>query len=326
MTASTDASDHSWGLCINLPEGPLKTSGHFPLELAKRHINFKELLTVRYLLEIGGDKLAGQVLEVGIDSMVALSYVNKLGGRIGPMAKLADEIYALCRRFSLTLQGVYVPSAQNTTADSLSRRRQSTAEWQLNPKAFRLLEDRWGPHSIDLFSTLENSQVERFASWTPQPGAAWTDSMAHPWDQERNAYANPPTMLIQNILKKITTENTTLTLVAPLWWSKVWLVELARLAVDLPLFLPNLGNRLCLRHSTNQLPTSSPPWRILAWRISGNVGKQEIFAKKLKTKWGDYGPQKLLKVMRPPGCRGRPTAAHMDVIHLIARQRTTTPG
>jgi hypothetical protein len=48
-------------------------------------------------------------------------------------------------------------------------------DWQLSPKIFSLLHDRWGPHSIDRFASMLNTQLPCFnAKWQgldPDPTA-----------------------------------------------------------------------------------------------------------------------------------------------------------
>jgi hypothetical protein len=317
---TTDASDHAWGFEVTNRTGQnFKVNGAFPLHLQRRHINFKELLVIRYLLETCGEALKNQIVSLGIDNMVALSYINKLGGKIGKLASLADQIFGLMRKHRISIQGYYIPSEENVVADRLSRMRQTTAEWKLNPKAFKMVSDRWGPHSIDLFATRENRQIKRFASWKLQPGASWTDSMVHPWTGE-NAYANPPPNLLSKILAKVKDEKVKgMTLIAPLWWSRTWISTLVEMSSDLPMFLPRLRN-LQLNHVSSRLPSSCPVWPLVAWRISGDACEVLALTRKLSKSCSKFGRKKLTNSMRPPGSRGKPSASVQNVFSLILQR------
>jgi hypothetical protein len=77
----------------------------------------------------------------------------------------------------------YICSAANIWANTLSREL-DIEDGQLNPHVFAHLQARWGPHTIDRFASMLNTQLPRFnAIWRdPQcedvdclhlPDAAW---------------------------------------------------------------------------------------------------------------------------------------------------------
>jgi hypothetical protein len=50
-------------------------------------------------------------------------------------------------------------------AHTLSRE-MDTKDWQLNPRLFAHLQERWGPHTIDRFASMLNTHLPRFnARW-----------------------------------------------------------------------------------------------------------------------------------------------------------------
>jgi hypothetical protein len=63
----------------------------------------------------------------------------------------------------------YIRSAANVWADTLNREL-DTEDWQLNPRLFAHLQERWGPHTIDRFASILNTQLPRFnARWRDPP-------------------------------------------------------------------------------------------------------------------------------------------------------------
>jgi hypothetical protein len=52
----------------------------------------------------------------------------------------------------------YIRSATSVWADTLSREL-DTEEWQLNPRPFAHLQSLWGPHTIDRFASMLNTQL-----------------------------------------------------------------------------------------------------------------------------------------------------------------------
>jgi hypothetical protein len=76
---------------------------------------------------------------------------------------LARELFWFRLEHRITLSGEWVPREENTLADELSKLLISD-EFSLSRTYFRQLEDRFEPHSIDLFSSNENNLCDRFYS------------------------------------------------------------------------------------------------------------------------------------------------------------------
>jgi hypothetical protein len=87
----------------------------------------------------------------------------------------------------------YIRSSANMWADALSREL-DTEDKQLNPRMFAHLQARWGPHNIDIFASMLNTQL-------PRVNATWRDQQCedvdclHLPDAARQCeanYCNPP--------------------------------------------------------------------------------------------------------------------------------------
>ena len=63
----------------------------------------------------------------------------------------------------ITLSVEWVPREENTLADELSKLL-IPGDFSISRKYFGQQEDRFGPHSIDLFSSNENILCDRFYS------------------------------------------------------------------------------------------------------------------------------------------------------------------
>jgi hypothetical protein len=86
---------------------------------------------------------------------------------------------------------------------------------------------------VDLFASRLNTQVERFVSWTPEPGAWGVDAFSLHWDGLL-FYAFPPFSVIGRVLMKVKQERTTGILVVPLWPTQPWFPSLLKLLVAHP--------------------------------------------------------------------------------------------
>jgi hypothetical protein len=73
-------------------------------------------------------------------------------------------------------------------ADSLSRELDRD-DWRLNPRIFDYLQTALGPHSIDRFATMENTQLPRFNAKWRDPKFEDVDCLHLPdtaWQREAN--------------------------------------------------------------------------------------------------------------------------------------------
>ena len=91
----------------------------------------------------------------------------------------------------------------------------------LNPEIFAAVDLRWGPHSIDRFSSFKTSQVPRFCSRWLNPLMEYLDAFTASWQNENN-WLFPPPYLIPKVLKHLEFSKATGTLVAPMWTSAIW--------------------------------------------------------------------------------------------------------
>jgi len=86
---------------------------------------------------------------------------------------------------------------------------------------YKLLNQSFGPFTVDLFTNRNNAQLERFYSYLPDPLAEQFDALVQPW-REENVHAFPPFNLISKCLKKISLEGATLLIVCPVWGAQAW--------------------------------------------------------------------------------------------------------
>ena len=61
----------------------------------------------------------------------------------------------------------------------------------MNPSVFRLLDAKWGPHTVDRFATYYNAQLLRFNSKFASPGCSGVDALAQDCSAENNWMCSP---------------------------------------------------------------------------------------------------------------------------------------
>lgn len=176
------------------------------------------------------------------------------------------RLHTVATALGVTLRAEYLPSALNLWADRLSRTRDST-DWTLSRHSFERLERLYGPHTVDLFATAENTQCGRFYSKLPAPGGAGVDAMRFSWRGD-NAWANPPFNLIGPVVDKAVREGAAVTLVAPYWPAQPWWPTAVR-ACSAMLRLPAAEGVFKYGHGDKASTATRPQWRVVVFRFEG---------------------------------------------------------
>jgi hypothetical protein len=99
------------------------------------------------------------------DNTAVVSTLTKLTTRSSVMMTELRRLWYPLDTNDLHIRPRYIRSAANIRANILSREL-DTKDRQLNPRMFALLQARWGPHTIDRFASMLNTQLLRFnARW-----------------------------------------------------------------------------------------------------------------------------------------------------------------
>ena len=70
---------------------------------------------------------------------------------------------------------VHQAGVNNERADMLSQIKYDPTNYRLLPSVFRMLDQRWGQHSIDLFADRLNTQLPQYVSRFLDPSASRVD-------------------------------------------------------------------------------------------------------------------------------------------------------
>ena len=216
--------------------------------------------------------------------MVALAYLNRMGGRVPELSRVAERIHSFALDQDLTISAEWIPTGENL-ADGESRIEGDFSETRLNPRAFELIQERFGSLEVDLFATGDNVQTPVYVSLKADPGAWYVDAFSRPIPSSRRVFANPPFILIPRLLAKVKREKAQLVLLAPVWRSQPWWpVLIGMLTPPAPLLLPQTPDLFLHPRSSLSVPFPSPPssppsplpplfpkWQTIACRLSGNL-------------------------------------------------------
>ena len=270
----TDASMSGWGARLTGTEQ--MAAGFWNFRLSQQPSNYRELMAV--LMAIKSFTFPrGKKVQVLTDNITTAAYINHLGGPCKDLSTLATALWMECHEKGLTLTARYLQGKLNTTADALSRL-STHYEWQLHRGLFRYIDQLWGPHTIDRFASMVNTQLPVYNSRFADPFSSGVDALAQSNWAAHNNFVNPPFRLIPRILHLIEQQGGHMTLIAPWWEAQPWFRKLKQLSVRPPLRLPKSG--LTRKGALMPEACRNKKWRIYAWRICGH--------NKLKGKIGQH--------------------------------------
>ena len=269
---SSDSSLSGWGaVCLGS-----KTSGFWTGDDLRLHINSLEILAALKALECFASSLSDCTVEIEVDNLSAVCYINKLGGcRSKALCDAALLVANFCELRNIILIAVYVPGILNSLADAESRRPTSAGDWKLSPSSFMSICLEWSLQ-VDVFASEWNRQLPKYVSWTPQPNCWKVDAFSFPW-KDLGAFCFPPFNMIPFCLSKLMEEEAEAVLVTPYWPSQPWFPVALDLAVAAPRLLRPCPDLLTSPTGEIHPLVANDSIRLIAWRLSGAVSARTAF-------------------------------------------------
>ena len=263
---TTDASSDGWGALLN----GQAASGLWNSRVGHCSSNERELLAIHMAILSFHKELRNKTVQVLTDNISACAYINSLGGPSPKLTQLMKALWIDCAELGITLTAKHLAGILNVGADRLSRRSRPY-EWRLHTELFNLIDDRFGPHTIDRFASLTTTQLPKYNSLHADPLSSGVDALAQQdWKNEMN-YVNAPFFLIPKVLQTIQQQRAEATIIAPLWPAQPWYNDLLRMAVRPPILLPKNPRTMIKTGAKLAEPLKNPKWQILAWRVSGKT-------------------------------------------------------
>lgn len=184
---------------------------------------WRELEAVRRVLYSNKRYLFGKKVKVFSDNK-NIKTILKAGSMKKDLQAIAMQIYEFCVENAIVLIAEWIPRELNGRADYLSRCFDCD-DWEINNHVFIHLDQKWGPHTVDRFSTNYNNKCHRFNSrwWVPEADAV--NAFDQYWARDCN-WLVPPPRLVSLCVTKLVEENANGTLVVPEWksapfWTKL---------------------------------------------------------------------------------------------------------
>lgn len=270
----TDACPTGWGFF--LPRGRERGGEmwhpRFDAELLQCHVVFLETVAVLRSMQAAVDALRGRSVEVRVDNRWTLAYLRNGGGRREDLTRYIEMIWTFCVENEINLvEASWIPGKINSVADEESRW-VDLGDWELRRPVFELLDQRWGPHTVDRMASAANAQVPVFNAWRNTVGAAAVDCFTQDWGKDNN-FVCPPFALIERVLDHVEQEGAVATVVVPVWQAQPWWPKLMQMMVA-HVVLPGGRNAFQRGPSTFVEPWKNKDWLFWAVRI-GSSGERE---------------------------------------------------
>ena len=339
VTINTDASDLGYGAAITEGrplqeslEQDLQVQGTWDPDQVEHHINWKELFSILQAVAHFSERFhwENKSILVRSDNTVAISYINKTGGRIPYLNELMIDLHRLCQDRGLRLQATYIKGELNTVADHLSRNiPQEYSKWALATDCMRAINQRFGLRTLDLFASKSNAQADQFVSLHPEQGAMATDAFTLNWGQNDQAILlNPPFVLLPRVLQKVQRDQARGVLIAPLWITAIWWPVMMNMLMDLPLIFEGRHAIVKPESDTNSnKEESGPSWLMGAWPISGDTRETSAYLRKQRDFLQSLTVEQLTQLTTAHGGASPPssesTRSRFEMLHssLISRMR-----
>lgn len=285
LVIKSDSSMKGWG-CFNENTGEC-AQGFWNDSEKQCHINYLELKAGFLGIKEFCSTLTNCHVKLYMDNTVAVTYINKMGGKIENLNDLTKNIWIWCMNKNIWLSASHIAGVDNIEADFLSRDKHSDMEWMLNKEVFDKIQGIYGVCDIDLFASKHNKQLPRYSSYMPDKHAHVIDAFSVNWSHMK-LYIFCPFSVMTQVLAKIERDKSEAVLIAPIWATQTWFPKLLHLICQVSYILPKRTDLLILPHN----PMMRHPlekMRLGVFRLSGNQLKVQTYQKTLLKLYVHHG-------------------------------------
>ena len=263
---TSDSSSKGWGAWSDDDS----TGGSWNETDRQLHINALELKAILLAVKNLAAHLSDTSIAIRTDNTTAMHCINNFGSLRSPtLNALARELWSWAFDHKIFLKATYLPGAQNSLADSLSRTVWDNHSYSLLPAVFSNILNTHGPFDIDLFADFTNYKVATYLSWQKDPFAFGIDAFTYRWDTWHNLYAFPPFKLIDRCLTYFDSfTSAELSLISPLWPTQSSFPRLLKRCVDYPRQLPPCEDLLLNRQGEPHPLLQAGKLTLVLWRLA----------------------------------------------------------
>lgn len=225
-TLHTDASKLAWGAVLN---NTVPAQGFWRPRDRSNHITYLELLAVHRALQAFLTPLQGKSTLLWCDNQSVVHILTNRTTRSPEMMALLRRVWYLIDKAGIDLRVRWISTHENDYADALSRGAPHD-HLAIGDAAWARLEQRFGPHTIDRYASVQSARLARFNTELPHPASQGAPALAQDWHGENN-YAFPPLSELPALAQLVASQpQLQATIVAPHWPAQAWYQQLVEAA------------------------------------------------------------------------------------------------
>ena len=204
ITIATDASLFKYGISVLTGEQQGLQFGDFWENCDDRPIHLKEADAIIKAIKSLGLSVRNHRLDILTDNQSVIAVWENQGGRDKLLNDIMKDLFKLVCENNIDLHLQYISSSLNV-ADAPSRLL-SLSDSKLSAESWSRVEERYGPHTVDLMSLDSNVMMttsgQKLKHFTPAPSplSAGVNLFAQNIHLESNPYVNPPINIIFPVL------------------------------------------------------------------------------------------------------------------------------
>ncbi len=214
LIISSDASSSGLAALFQVGEREFISYKNLSGSEAPQSSTFRELLAILYGLVSFKHFFQNRYILWHTDNWAATSIVTK-GSNKEALQQMAESIFHLCAKHSIKLLVRWVSRDMIPYTDRISKTLDHD-DWCSTVELFNLVDEKWGPHTVDRFADSSNTKLPRFNSKFHCPNTEQVDALAIGWGSENN-YLVPPVSLIPKVLQHMNSFAGFGTLITPYW-------------------------------------------------------------------------------------------------------------
>ena len=312
LVIESDASNKGWGAVC---EG-VTTQGMWTEEEKRMHINEKELLAASLATQAFTRNRKVSHVHIKTDNMTTMSQINKMGSTTSQdLVAQTKVLWDYCLQRNIMLTAEHLQGSLNIIADRESRQFNDSSNWKLARDVFRIVNQKLGPATIDLFADRTNFQLPKYVSWKLDPAAVTTDAFSISWKGEMT-YAFPPFCLIGRCLNKVRVDKAQMIIITPVWQGQPWYSTLLQMTTADPVLLPELETLLTDPNGEIHPLLRSRALKLAAWRISGVTQETLRYQQQLRNYYRTNCQGGRKRLMTAPGRGGAAGVVNGDWIQF----------
>ena len=187
---------------------------------------YRELRAIEDGIKIRGEHLRGHVVRWGCDNWAA-SKIITLGSMKSDCHEVAKAICKVSKEFEVVLEPFWLSreSMEIKVCDALSKDF-DMSDYRLCEQDFGMLWVRFGPFSVDFFSSSFTVRCRPFFSKLNCVGAEGVDAFSVDWGVWGNGFFHPPVGLVAKVLRYAECCGARGLLVVPDWPASVFMARL----------------------------------------------------------------------------------------------------